>query len=206
MGQAQAAFAGLLPDVGGWPSEPYTLWDLAIAATTVGEQAVAEEAYRRRLQSGVVGQRARIAMQLEFAALESRRGDEGIRDARSLVSHIAREDTDPETCPWVATVQRYLVELQPSLTEDREFPCSRESSWARWLSSNDGAGAAFATVPRAKDWLRLPRNERLALVALGLGATASALRVRLWEAVEDNDGSALGTLKRRQLARLKNSR
>lgn len=201
-GRAQAAFTALRPDIDGWPQETYTLWDLAVAATLVQQDTVAREAYQRLAQSAVMGGRARIAMRIELAVLESRRGEEGMDEARSLVALIDWSDTDPDTCPWVATTRVYLDQLQPSRQQIRGPTCSRQSTWARWLGSSDGARAVFAAVPRSNDWLRLPPNERLSLAALGLGDTSPALRRRLWSAVDASSGSALEALKRRELAKV----
>ncbi len=203
LGQAQAAFVALRPDSELWPQEPYTLWDLAIAAATVGEESVARQAYRRLIQSELMGERVRIAMLLELAALESRRGAEGVSEAAIVMAQIAWTETDPDTCPWVSVMQRYLEQLQPTRPASWRSRCSSETTWSRLLQSNDGSAAAFAAVPRSDSWLRLPRNERLSLAALGLGSSSPTLRQRLWGAVEAPQGSALSALQRRELSRLK---
>jgi hypothetical protein len=205
-GQASVAFAALRPDVDGWPMQRYVIWDLAVAATIVQQDSVATEAYRRLIQMVPGDERTLIAVHLEQAALESRLGGEGLATARTILSQIAWTDTDPDSCPWVSVMLALLDRLEQTPRSSARFPCSRPSSWSRLLDSSEGSAAAFAEVPRADGWLRLARNERLALLALGLVDRQDRLRRRLWTAVEARENTPLFELRRHELSLLTKAR
>lgn len=201
-GEVRVAWSTLRPDADGWTLEPYTLWDLAVTAAAIGEQSVAREAYRRLMQSELSGERLRLAIRLEAAAVESRIFAEGITSARNSLAHIQVTDTDPDTCPWVSGMQVLLGRLQGDSAPGPRLPCSREAHWSRFLRSSEGMASLFAEVPRVNSWLRLPRNESLALVALSLGSGSAALRRRLWAAVDVPAQSALASLRQEELRRI----
>jgi hypothetical protein len=201
-GQAKDAFAALRPDLDGWPRDYYAIWDLAVASAIVDEEFVAREAYRRLLQDEPVDERARLAMRMEFAAVESRRGTEGVLTARTIMSGVVLADTDPDTCPWVSAMVVFLERLPPQTERSARFPCSLESRWTRLVGSSEGSALVFAEVARADSWLRLARNERVSMVALALGDTYGALRRRLWSMVDVRPQAPLSDLKSLECARL----
>lgn len=199
-GDAALAFSLLRPDRNGWSESPYVVWDLAVAATIVGANEVAQDAYQRALRGEIRDERACLAMRLELAALQTRGTD--LSAAAQISAGIAVSDTDPDTCIWASAMGILIRRLDGIDERGPVWPCSSEERWFRYLESSDGQATVYAEVPPPSSWLRIPRNERMALVAIGLGNSRRDLRRRLWSSVQAPRASLLSELKHRELTGL----
>lgn len=199
-GDAIQAFSLLRPDHNGWSESPYVVWDLAVAAAIVGANEVAQDAYQRALRSEIRDERAHLAMRVELAALRTR--DASLGAAAQVLEAITVSDTDPDTCIWGSAMAILIRKLDGIDERGLAWPCSGERRWLRYLESSEGQATVYAEVPPPSSWLRIPRNERIALVASGLGNSRRDLRGRLWSAIRAPRASLLFELKNRELNRL----
>lgn len=192
-GHLQDAFDALLPVQSIWPSDPLTLWELAIVSSSLSKDAIALEAYERLLQLGRLEPRERVAVQLELAVVSSRGSREKRETARWLVERLPSTILDPDSEPWVHAVIHYLNVLDGRV--DAVLDGKSRKYLLFYARSQKGTRESYGLRVSPERWLHLPANEQFAVLALAIASADATLAARFWASMDVTETSTLGRLR-----------
>jgi tetratricopeptide (TPR) repeat protein len=194
-GRLEEAFERLAPIDNDWSTDPYTLWDFAIVATVLNQDAVAISAYERLLQTNRLNEVEGVAVRLELAMVLSRGTVEQRETARWLVGQFDDRRLDPDRRPWVNALRVFIDALE-GRSNVRLNP-ETQKYFTKYLRDAYGARATYGQLVATEGWLHLPSKELYAIVAIAIGCRDLARSRTFWSLVDASEQLPLGQLRKR---------
>jgi hypothetical protein len=197
-GRWPEAFGLLAPKGETWSFDPSTLWEFALVAAALGNDAMAIETYERLLQTNRLEQRELVAVHLELAVVLSRGTSEQHDLAKWLVKNLQPWQLEPDSRPWVRAVDYYLDTL--AARNESSLDATSRAYLLHFTQSAKGMSELYGPLVSPGRWLHLSPNEQFAVVALAIGCRDEKATGRLWSAIRAPEASPLSRLKMRGYA------